>query len=162
MKIATAIICIIGSTLLLGCSMIPKPEGQPIVQLQTREFETTDTRLVVNLITNVLENQGFTIINPGNDLGIICAEKRRDIEDQTEAFTLTAFEGPTARWPTQQVAEAVATVREYNDKLEVHINFRSKTIDNYGFPDDEKTITDPRLYRVFFDNVSKGILFKNL
>ncbi len=62
-----------------SCLQIP-PEAPPMTQLQvravqTREFDTTDIKLVTKSVMHVLQDEGFIIKNAVLDLGLVNAEK---------------------------------------------------------------------------------------
>lgn len=129
-------------------------------EVQTREFDTCDTKLVMKSMMNVLQDEGFIIKNAVADLGLLSAEKSIDIEKAGEAVLLTVLIGPSARWSKQNVLEASGNVSEYGSKTRVRMNFQTKTMDNFGCPKVIKTIDDLKFYQDFFDKVSKGIFIQ--
>jgi PBP1b-binding outer membrane lipoprotein LpoB len=148
---------------LSGC--IPRSEENPMTQLQTREiqtreFDTADSKLVMKSMMNVLQDEGFLIKNAVLDLGLISAEKNIDIENKFQAFLCAMNQGVNARWNKQQILEASANVSEYGCKTRVRMNFQMKTIDNHGCPQDVKTLLDGEYYCNFFEKVSKGIFLQ--
>lgn len=149
--------------LLSGC--IPRVEEPPVTQLQireiqSREFDVSDTKIVMKSMMNVLQDEGFIIKNAVLDLGLLCAEKNIDIENKFQAFLAAMNNAESARWDKQQILEASANVSEYGCKTRVRMNFQIKTIDNYGCPKEVKTLMDPEYYRSFFEKVSKGIFLQ--
>ncbi len=149
---------------MLSSCVMNQPAEEKITQLQvreiqTREFDTTDTKLVMKSMMNVLQDEGFIIKNAVSDLGLLSAEKNIDIENKASAMLLTLVsENP--RWNKHQTLEASANVSEYGCKTRVRVNFQIKTIDNYGCPANVETVTDPCMYQEFFDKVSKGIFIQ--
>src|SRR5690349_12138102 len=71
----------------LGCAPAPMPPTQrPRTQLQTREFqtrayETTDTKMVMKALLNVLQDEGFIVKNANENLGLIVATKETENPD---------------------------------------------------------------------------------
>jgi len=164
MKLHASFSAIALSLLFTGCCVYQENE-QPITQLQireiqTREFDTQDTKLVMKSVMNVLQDEGFIVKNAVMDIGLLNAEKHVDIENKFSSFCLTLMEGKDARWCKQTVLEASANVSEFGCKTRVRMNFQSKTFDNFGCPKEITTIQDPQFYMNFFDKVSKGIFIQ--
>ncbi len=146
-----------------GCTY-SAPES-PMTQLQvremqSREFDTKDTKLVTKSVMNVLQDEGFIIKNAVLDLGLISAERYIDIENSNDVFRSRFFSGQYARWNKQYIIEASANISEYGNQTRVRLNFQRKTIDNFGSPVDVRTVLDPALYQSFFEKVSKGIFIQ--
>lgn len=155
----------LGIFLLTGCVPHHTEVVQPMTQLQvreiqTREFDTADIKLVMKSMINVLQDEGFIIKNAVSDLGLLSGEKIIDVENKREAMMMVLLAGDHARWQKQQTLEASANVSEFGDKTRVRINFQTKTIDNYGCPKDVLTVKDPYYYQEFFDKVGKGIFIQ--
>jgi PBP1b-binding outer membrane lipoprotein LpoB len=149
--------------LISGCA--PRVVEQPMTQLQvrdiqSREFNTCDTKLVMKSMMNVLQDEGFIIKNAVFELGLLNAEKNINVENKTKAFMAAMCNGVNARWEKQQILEASANISEYGDKTRVRMNFQAKTLDNFGCPQDVQTILDGQYYRDFFEKVSKGIFLQ--
>ena len=149
--------------MLTGC--IRPPSEDPLTQLQireiqTREFPVADSKLVMKSMMNVLQDEGFIIKNAVADLGLLSAEKNIDVEDKAKAVFRALFAGPNARWSKQQILEASANVSEFGSKTRIRINFQTKTMDNFGCPQDVVTINDSLYYQDFFDKVGKGIFIQ--
>lgn len=149
---------------LCGCS-IHQSADVPFTQLQvreiqSREFDTSDTKLVMKSMMNVLQDEGFIVKNAVAELGLLSAEKNIDVENTGTKILLCALQGSNARWSKQEILEASANVSEYGSKTRVRMNFQTKTMDNYGCPKDIKSINDPKFYQDFFNKVSKGIFIQ--
>lgn len=152
-------------TLSLFTSCTPRCTEPPMTQLQIREiqtmdFETDNTKLVMKSMMNVLQDEGFIIKNAVIDLGLLSAEKNINVEDKTKAILLTLCAGKEARWDKHQVLEASANISEFGCKTRVRINFQTKTLDNFGCPQTVASICDPLYYQIFFEKVSKGIFIQ--
>ncbi len=160
---AVSAICMCG-VILTGCVHPHSDEG-PIAQLQTREiqtrdFDTTNTKLVMKSMMNVLQDEGFIIKNAVVDLGLLSAEKNIDVENKGQAILAAMLGDSNARWNKQQIFEASANVSEFGSMTRIRINFQTKTLDNFGCPKDVKIVNDPLYYQKFFDKVSKGIFLQ--
>lgn len=137
----------------------PKTQLQ-IREIQSREFDTQDSKLVMKSMMNVLQDEGFIIKNAVLDLGLLNAERTEDIENRSHARMMYMLGGNEARWNKQTVLEASANVSEYGNKTRIRINFQIKKIDNFGHPVDTETILDSIYYQSFFDKVSKGVFIQ--
>lgn len=162
--VATTItILIISLTTLTGCA--PRTtENQPtqleIREIQTREFDTPNTKLVLKSMMNVLQDEGFIIKNVVPEVGLLSAEKNVDVEDKTTVFLLRLLGDPNSRWNKHDLVEASANVSEFGSKTRVRINFQTKTLDNFGCPTVIKSINNAEYYTLFFEKVSKGIFIE--
>ena len=151
--------------LLLPSCALYKEQERPLTQLeirqlQTREFETGDSKLVMKSMLNVLQDEGFIVKNAVSDLGLLNAEKNIDLENKIASAFITALAGEKARWNKQHLLEASANITPFGDKTRVRINFQSKVIDNAGCVQKIETIADGRYYQIFFEKVSKGIFLQ--
>lgn len=163
-RLSKLFIPVVGFSFLTGCAIHNYSE-MPITQLQvrevqTREFDTCDTKLIMKSMMNVLQDEGFIIKNAVADLGLLSAEKNIDVENKSSAILCRMLAGNNARWSKQEILEASGNVTEYGSKTRVRMNFQTKTIDNFGCPQDIKTVNDPKFYQEFFDKVSKGIFIQ--
>lgn len=96
---AASAVCTCG-VMLTGC-IHPQSDDLPITQLQkreiqTREFDTTNSKLVMKSMMNVLQDEGFIIKNAVMDLGLLSAEKNIDVENKTRAVLATLVAGANA------------------------------------------------------------------
>lgn len=129
-------------------------------EIQTREFDTNDTKLVMKSMMHVLQDDGYVIKNAVLDLGLLSAEKNADIEKKGEAFAARLLEGVNARWKKQEILEASANVSEFGNRTRVRINFQRKTMDNFGCPNDVQTILDEYVYQQFFNKVRNSLFIQ--
>lgn len=140
----------------------PEPEltQMEVRVIQTRDFDTTDLKLVMKTMMHVLQDEGYIIKNAVSDLGLLCAEKHLNIEDKTAAFLARCLEGEKARWSKQKIQEISANVSDFGDKVKVRVNFQIKNYDNLGCMMDIIDVKDPVVYQEFFTKVSKGIFLQ--
>ncbi len=146
-----------------GCA--PQYREPPMTQLQireiqSREFDTNDSKLVMKSMMNVLQDEGFIIKNAVLDLGLLNAERTEDIGNTSHARMMYFLAGEEARWDKQTILDASGNVSEFGNKTRVRMNFQIKTIDNKGNPSDTRTILDPVYYQSFFEKVSKGLFIQ--
>ena len=169
MKKKIAIICVgLGLCLLLsGCAFTqtddPVLTQLQIREIQTRELETSDMKLVMKSMMNVLQDEGYIIKNAVTDIGLLSAEKNIDIENTAIAILMVSLNSQApgnARWKKQQILEASANLSEFGKKTRVRINFQIKTLDNVGHVQNVVTVKDPKHYQEFFDKVRKGVFIQ--
>lgn len=149
--------------LLSGCAFWqlsdPPMTQLQIREVQTRELDTTDTKLVMKSMMNVLQDEGFIIKNAVMDIGLLSAEKHVDIEDKfVSAFSL--YSNPHASWKKQKILEASANLSEFGEKTRVRINFQVKILDNFGRLCSVWSIQDSEYYRDFFNKVRAGVFIQ--
>ncbi len=159
----TSFPALLTAVVLTGCC--PHGFDQPLTQLevreiQTKDFDTDNTKLVMKSMMNVLQDEGYIIKNAVVDLGLLSAEKTINVENLGLAILLALSGGENARWDKQQTLEASANVSEFGSKTRVRMNFQKKTLDNFGRPSNVSTIRDPLFYQTFFEKVSKGIFIQ--
>ena len=146
----------------LGCAtgVAPRKTQLQIREIQTRTFETNDTKMVMKAMLNVLQDEGFIVKNAVLDLGLLSAEKAVDIEDKGEAFMMVFLAGPEAKWNKASIIECTANVSEFGEKIRVRVNFQLKVLDNKGGIVKIEQIDDEKYYRDFFSKVDKGIFLQ--
>lgn len=130
-------------------------------QMQTREFGSSDTKMIMKAMLNVLQDDGFIVKNAVPELGLLSATKEMDTENGAEAVLSTLLVGRHARWEKNAIIEATANVTEFGDKTRVRITFQQKRFDNYGQVKDLNTIEDPLFYQGFFSKVDKGVFIED-
>lgn len=148
---------------LTGCAHYtaePPMTQLQVREIQSRDFDTSDAKLVMKSMMNVLQDEGFIIKNAVLDLGLLSAEKNVNVENACVVLMKRFLAEKNARWDKHQVLEASANVSEFGDKTRVRMTFQTKTIDNFGCPKEVETISDPVYYQQFFEKVSKGIFLQ--
>ncbi|MHC4572761.1 MAG: hypothetical protein ACYS76_01290 [Planctomycetota bacterium] len=139
----------------------PKPKSQlQIRQMQTREFESTDTKMVLKAMLNVLQDDGFIIEQVNPDVGFFNAAKVLDTEDTLAKVWGTLWWGPSAQWIENTVVDCTANVSQFGEKIRVRANFQLKQMNNKGGVEKVSTIDEARYYQEFFSKVDKGIFIE--
>ena len=147
---------------ILGCAPPPSQRvEQPRTQLQTRDFQTrvydtTDTRMVMKALLNVLQDDGFIIKNANDNLGLIAATKETENPDTPALLWLRT----ELLWDKTFVVECSANVSEFGRQTKVRVNFEERSIDNRGAVSHVKQIDDAKYYRDFFARVDKGVFIQ--
>ena len=151
-------------TCLAGC--VPMMPVQPektqlqIREFQTRIYDTTDTKMVMKAILNVLQDDGYMVKNANTELGLLTATKEVNIENKGQALFLTLLAGRDARYAKNSEIESTANVSEFGKQTKVRLNFQVKSYDNHGNVMEVKQIADEKFYQDFFAKADKGIFIQ--
>lgn len=127
-------------------------------EIQTREFETNDVKLVMKGMMNVLQDDGYIIKNAVSDLGLLTAEKDIDVSSKSEIFWASCV--TDGRWKQHSIQEISANVSAYGCRTRVRVNFQKKVYDNMGAVCSVEQDLCPDTYQSFFARVSKAIFFE--
>ena len=150
-------------TCLAGCVQMPvQPEKTQlqIREFQTRTYDTTDTKMVMKAILNVLQDDGYMVKNANTELGLLTATKEVDIENKGQALLLTLLAGKNAQYAKNSEIESTANVSEFGKQTKVRLNFQVKSYDNHGNVMEVKQIADAKFYQEFFAKADKGIFIQ--
>ncbi len=139
----------------------PQKTQLEVREFQTRSYETTDSKMVMKAVLNVLQDESYIIKNANLDLGLLSATKEVDVSKGSSKFWSTLFLGRDARWDNNAVIECSANISEFGAQTRVRVNFQSKTMDNVGAVREVKNVDDEAFYRAFFAKVDKGIFIQN-
>lgn len=138
-----------------------KPKTQlEIRQMQTREYETTDTKMVLKAMLNVLQDDGFIIEQVNPEMGFFNATKTLDTEDTLAKVWGTLWWGPHAQWIENSVIDCTANVSQFGEKTRVRANFQIKQMNNKGGIEKVRALDDLKYYQEFFSKVDKGIFIE--
>jgi hypothetical protein len=146
--------------IVIGCVTTPAtpPKTQlEIREFQTRDYDTSDVKMVMKSLLNVLQDDGYIIGVANTELGLISASKEVNIENKGEAFLMILFGGQNARWQKNSRILCSGNITEMGKVTKVRVNFQLKTFDNMGGVVDVKPIEDVPFYQSFFAKVDKGI-----
>lgn len=158
-----ALLCLGLLAMLVGCVGAPPPPPMSPLELrsmQSREYSTRDTRMVMKALLNVLQDEGFITKNAVMDLGLITATKESDLEDSSDMLLHSLLGGRDARWQKNSVIEANANVSEFGSSTRVRVTFQKKIFDNVGAVMRVLTIDNATYYQDFFSKVDKGIFYQ--
>jgi len=148
---------------LAGCAttnITPQQSQLQIREFQTKSYETTDSKMVMKAMLNVLQDDGFIVKNAVLDLGLLSAEKTVDIEKGGEKFWATFANGANATWKKASIIECTGNISEFGDTIKVRVNFQLKMLDNKGGILKVEQINDEKYYQNFFMKVDKGIFLQ--
>ena len=169
------IICFCISLIISGCGAVdatvgaagslfkPKRKAKTqleIRQMQTREFETSETTMVLRAMLNVLQDDGYIVEQVNPEVGFFNASKVMDTEDTLAKTWGTFWWGPSGQWIENTVIDCTANVSNFGEKTRVRANFQLKQMNNKGGVDKVQTMDDPKFYQEFFTKVDKGIFIE--
>ncbi|MBN8548480.1 MAG: hypothetical protein J0M12_04100 [Deltaproteobacteria bacterium] len=146
-----------------GCvppTALPPRSALQIREIQTRNFGTADTRLVMKAVLNALQDEGFVTRNAVSDLGLITATKEEDTEQQSAVLFNTLFMGRDAVWPKSSIIEATINVTEFGKETRVRVSFHQKMLDNRGGTMSVTEVDSPGVYQDFFSKVDKSVFLQ--
>ena len=134
----------------------PKSQLQ-IRELQTRMYDTPDTKMVLKTMLSVLQDDGFIVKEANVELGLLSATKDVSVESKGAAFWGTFFD---VAWEKNAIVEATANVSEFGKQTWVRVNFQQKVHDSAGRVAKVSQIYDPLFYQEFFTKVDKGLFIQ--
>ena len=138
---------------------MPKSQLE-IRQMQTREYETDDTFMVMKAMLNVLQDDDFIIKQANTDLGFFNATKEVDHEDSFAKIWGLFWWGPVAQYTECAIIDCTANVSQFGEKTRVRTNFQIKYMNNKGGVEKVHTLDDLKFYQEFFSKVDKGIFIE--
>jgi hypothetical protein len=152
-----------------GCAAtVPPPKSQlEVREIQTRTFDTSDTKLVMKAMLNVLQDDGYVVRNAVVDLGLITAAKDIDLAPRrsepiggdfvgARGAVVFGFQGPPLYRKTE-VHEFTGNVTEFGKQTRVRVNIQRKVLDNRGGVLSVQAIEDAQFYQDFFSRVDKSV-----
>ncbi len=147
---------------LVGCASDggtpPPPTQLELRAFQTREFDTTDTKLVMKAMLNVLQDMGFIVNDANVELGLITASKWTDIpHTKKEVKQARKDETPLAK---SIVLDCTANVSPFDKQSRVRVNFQKRILDERGATMEARPVEDAAFYQTFFSKVDKGIFLQ--
>ncbi len=177
--------------LVTSCTIVSNEETtkthQP-TQLETREYQTrmydtNDAKLIMKALVNVLQDDGYIILNAIPDLGVIVAKKEIDLgrgknvssdyyqnEFWVNFFLALAgsknnnstpnYSNEERTYQKTRVVEVSINVTEYGKQTKVRANFQAKILDNKGNTVNVQQVQDMKFYQDFFAKVDKSIFLQ--
>jgi hypothetical protein len=167
----TIALCGVALATLAGCAHRPPPSAlslQPdslrLRQLQTRRFDTSDEKFLLQSSLGVLQDLGFEVDESEARLGVLVASKHRDASDAAQIagqIFLGALTG--ARMPIdqeQRIRASIVTRAVTPDATTVRITFQRVVWNDMGQVSRTESLDDPELYREFFFKLSKSVFLE--
>ena len=157
------------AALAAGCAAgAPPAQTQLEVRaIQTRTFDTPDTKLVMKAMFNVLQDDGYVVKNAVVELGLITAAKETDLAPgRSDPAAGEVFVGPgwvfsgfrsPATYRKSEVRDFTGNVSEFGKQTKVRASFQRKVLDNRGGVLQVEPIDDPKFYQDFFSRMDKSV-----
>lgn len=163
------------AVLMAGCAQkIPKEalelthETLGDRQRQTRRFVTKDEKLVLSSSVAVLQDLGFTLESSATELGLVVAAKDLSAIEPGQValavllFAATAVGGAPIVMPvdSKQKVRVSLTTRisgGNNADTVVRVTFQRIVWNNRGEVTKTEPLNDDKLYREFFEKLSKAV-----
>lgn len=159
--------CAIAGLLSAGCAQrIPetalalKPDTLALRQLQTRRFETTDEKMLLQAGAGVLQDLGFNIDESETKLGVIVGSKTRDATEAGQiagAILVGVLFGvvpPTDK--EQKIRASLISKPMDNGSTTVRVTFQRIVWNNQGQISRTESVEDATIYQEFFEKFSKA------
>ena len=158
------VISILISFFITSCASSPKTEKTQlqIRSIQTRTYETSESKLVLKAMLNVLQDDCFIVKTAVPELGLLTATKEIDIENASESIPAFLFGGANARWKKNSIIEATCNISDFREGCKVRVNFTQKILDNLGGILAIRQIYDQKFYQAFFLKVDKSIYIQRM
>jgi len=135
----------------------PEKSQLEIREIQTRQYDNRDTKVVMKTMLNVLQDDGFIVTEANSDLGFLTASKEVDVQSKEAAFWGTFFK---TTWDKNSRVEVTVNVSEFGKQTRVRVNFQSKVYNSAGQVSGVEQIYDPKFYQEFFVKVDKGLFIE--
>jgi len=165
---------IAAAVLLSACATSAPPPKTPleIREYQTRTFDTSDSKLVLKAMLNVLQDDGYVVKNAVVELGLITASKEIDLApghsgDAGGLGSTVIFGGrggfvlggpqTAPAYRKTEVRDFTGNVSEFGNQTKVRVNFQRKVLDNRGNVMEVQPIDDPTFYQDFFSRMDKSL-----
>jgi hypothetical protein len=148
---------------LSGCVGMNQQQQQSQLQVreyQTQAFDTTDQTKVMKALIGALQDDGFTISQANDQLGLLSAQKEVNVRDEGAAFLATLLAGNDATYQNNAIMEATANVSAFGKQTRVRLNVVEKVMDNKGGVMNVAPVADPKFYQTFFETVSKSLFIQ--
>ena len=157
---------ILSLLLLASCTVInqqtaPAPQKTQLQtrQVQTREYDTNDVKLVMKAVLNVLQDDGFIVRNAQLELGLLTSTKEVDLASNGGGNDRNRSQGEQMFNKLKQIESSI-NISEFGKQSKVRANFQVKILDNQGRTVEVYQVEDPKYYQDFFMKVDKGIFIQ--
>jgi hypothetical protein len=149
-----------------GCAARIQPiQSQlEVRQYQTYTFDTSDSKLVMKGLFNVLQDDGYVVRNAVIELGLITATKETDLAPGRSGQPVLVIGGSFGRSMQDapiphkiEVRDFTGNVTEFGQHTRVRVSFQRKVLDSRGSLVEVTPISDPVFYQDFFSRMDKSV-----
>jgi len=129
--------------------------------IETRVFNTTNTKELLVASAQLLQDMGYTITESDMEIGVITASKLREkgtVAGKTVLTVLAALNGQKAVYEDKQKFFVSIVNTKTNDKqIKTRVTFARIVYDNLGNVVQIEKLDDTKLYTEFFDKLSQSV-----
>ncbi len=155
-------------SLLPACAGLPKdafkltPTSLQDRQLQSRQFQTVDNKLLLSAGAAVLQDMGYSIDESNTSLGVLTASKQADAKSGGQiagAVLLALLTGTVTPTDKEQKIRICLVIQPSlgDDKSSVsRITIQRVVWNTQGQISRVESINAPELYQAFYDKLSKA------
>lgn len=138
-----------------------KPDSMKLKQLQTRKFETTDEKMLLQAAASVLQDLGFNIDESETKLGVVVGSKTRDATEAGQiagAVIVAILFGVVPPTDDEQKIRASIVSKPIDGKdTAIRITFQRVVWNNHGQVSRTESVEEEPIYTEFFDKFSKAV-----
>lgn len=130
-------------------------------ELQTRVFDTTDEKILLQSSAGVLQDLGFTLEESETKLGVVVASKDRSaveagqVAGQVAMALLFGVYTPIDR--NQKIRASLVTRPLAEERSAVRVTFQRIVWNDQGQVSKAEFIDDVAIYREFFDKLGQSV-----
>lgn len=155
-------------SLTYGCASVPKdafklnPTSLQDRQLQSRQFQTLDNKLLLSAGIGVLQDMGYSIDESNTTLGVLTASKQADAKNGGQiagAVLLALLTGtvtPTDKEQKIRICLVIQAALEDKASSVARITIQRVVWNTQGAISRVESINAPELYQAFYDKLSKA------
>lgn len=156
--------------LLVSCTRVPqdlmKPNGETlkIRSAQSRTFDTTSDKQLLQASISVLQDMGYTIKESSSEYGVLTAIKESSAisTGQVALALVSAICGSpnTVIDKTQYISASLVVLDKDNTNKSVARTVFQRVIVRTDNSQYEETITDPKIYAEFYAKLDKALFLE--
>ena len=129
--------------------------------VETRVFDTTNTKSLLVASAQLLQDMGYTITESDTEIGVITASKMREkgtTAGKVAITVLAALNGKSAVYEdTQKFYVSIVNTKVNNKQIKTRVTFARIIYDNRGQSVKVEKLDDTKLYTEFFDKLSQSV-----
>lgn len=142
------------------------PDSMALRQMQTRKYQTSDLRKVLDSCVGLLQDNGFTVNEISPKLGTVLGSKSREAVEAGQVAASLAFAlifGVALPVDKQQEMSASIVVSEAAADAKsaiVRVNFSRIVWNDSNAISKAERLEAPEMYQEFFDKLSKSLFLQ--
>lgn len=143
------------------------PDSMALRQMQTRKYQTSDLRKVLDSCVGLLQDNGFTVNEISPKLGTVLGSKSREAVEAGQVAASLAFAlifGVALPVDKQQEMSASIVVSEAAADAKsaiVRVNFSRIVWNDSNAISKAERLEAPEMYQEFFDKLSKSLFLQD-